>query len=288
MINSRLPNDNWKPDENLVRNAHDEIIQLYKTNSTKLLHDDAFISACAKIAAFLQDKNAILKLLHRLNAELEKLIPEKSRIDEDTFLDTTKRKQVGILRRYIEKELYQTGFQNTFGKTFGFIPPDKFRQTLKHGLMLKDAFLGNMSHMEFTHPIQWLLIAWQQKETKFLDDTISVIDVFKKLGSDESIIVTNPEERNLWDVITDRIGDSKLNLKVSKDDCRSPENLSYLIQSDQCKAYTLKLLLHARFTKRTTYGQSHLFDKMNKPGKKYQISSLATLHVPGGFKAGKI
>lgn len=269
----------WKPDENLVQEAYKEIINLFVDNNTPNNNDETFLQACAKIGAFLQDEDQVMERLQELNQTLEKLIPNE-KITNETLLDKDKRKQVGILRRFLENELHQAGFESVFAKSFKVISPVTFRQTLINGLIIKDAVLGADKHGEFTHALQWVLIIHQQNKTNFLGNGITVIDIFKKLGEENSVYEkTYSNEKSIWDVIVDRWSNHQ-------SDCRYPEYLNELIKNSDENLSLLRLLLKSRATKRHTCGT--FFEPNQKQDtKKYEKNDRAGIWVPNESKFKK-
>lgn len=279
MSNANANNMQWTPDKNNIQEGYNEIKKLFLEFKTPNNNDEDFLQACAKIGAFLQDTNQVMERLRELNNALEKEIPE-NRISEETLLDKDKRNQVGVLRKFLEKELHEAGFESSFGKTFAFIDTDVFRETLRNGLMLKDAALGDKSHGEFTHAVQWLLIIWQQNKTHFLGKDFSVVDLFKKLGGENSIYCkSKSDERSIWDVIVDRTG--TLGLPSKNSDCRRPENLADLITLNKDQLHLLNLLLSSRQLKRLKPGESNFFFHKNNPDpEKYRKTENPELQVP--------
>lgn len=231
----------------------------------------AFVENCARIGAFLMDHRAFLAQLKKLNALLASVLTPERKVKEFRIL--------------LEKELTQAGFFPGFGKTFGNIPPDVFRAATAHGLMLKDAILGNENHGEFTHPIQWLMIAWQQRDTGFLDET--VISLFKQLGHEKAVfsrqriyVDENPlqgrNEYNIWDLIIDRLDDAN--------DFRQPSYLHMmLLKTENPELSLLKEMITKRVRKRTEPGAIDCYKgQFNKPHNFYHISRMPLLHEPEG------
>lgn len=203
--------------------------------------DDNLIQAYARIGAFLMDKQAVFNHLK----ELDKLL-ENQRDSSSGELP------VSALRELLENELKKLGFHPHFGKTLANVRPEVFRAAIAHGMLLKDAVIGDTLHGEFTHLIQWLAIAWQQEASHFLDKP--VIEIFKQLGLESSVYYRDPvsatedpnsrrEEKSIWDLIVDSMGDN---------DFRSPEVLnSFILQSNELP--TLRELLQKRTEKRSQY-----------------------------------
>ncbi|KTD27519.1 LirA/MavJ family T4SS effector [Legionella israelensis] len=243
--------EKWQPSpdktqqlENLIRYRFDNNVKNDLTDSqspeTKkpVSLDSQFIEDCARIAAFLMDKQAVLAQLKKLDSLLES---KKKEFDDKL--------PVSVLRTFLEEELAKFGFQPHFGKTLANVRPELFRAAISNGLLLKDAAIGDAPHGEFTHLIQWLVIAWQQEASHFLNKP--VIDLFKQLGDESSVYYRDPpssidkegsrEEKSLWDIIIDNEGEN---------DFRSPEafNLFMLESSDLS---TLGELLQNRMDKRT-------------------------------------
>ncbi|VVC75357.1 hypothetical protein AQUSIP_06470 [Aquicella siphonis] len=239
-----MTSSTWLPDKAAVKKEYDGISWGYRgLNETPTLPDGygPFIEDCAKIAVFLQDENAVINQLKRLNVLLkEEAKIQGLKVNEPTPFGYLQHKKV--LRNVLERELAKMGFQPDFGKTTGFLKPEVFRSAISAGLIVKDPGVS-IEHGEFTHAIQWLLIAWQQSDSAFLSKP--VIDVFKQLGDDRSVYPqSSGTEKNIWDVIVDQ-------QPTVSPDCRSPEHLHKLILTSQDNdLLMLKILCEERAKKR--------------------------------------
>ena len=235
--------------------------------------DEAFMLACAKIGAFLMDQEAVAKQLEKLEGLLQDKI-SKENID-------TKDAKVKTLRLLLEEELAKLGFFPKMGKTFDNIQADAFRAAMAHGLLLKDAILGDSVHGEFTHPIQWLLIAWQQADTNFLGR--SAISIFKRLGEEESVFARAPifkgqnlkaerKEASIWELIADRF---------DSNDFRRPSVLHQYMREEKEKLPLLSQLLNQRVEKRMLPRASKkLKNQYDNPNSFYHKGQLRNVHEP--------
>ncbi|MDI9818689.1 MULTISPECIES: LirA/MavJ family T4SS effector [unclassified Legionella] len=242
--------EQWKPDEEKISKV-ENIINYRFDNNTKsnlidlslgevkaVRPDEEFMHACARIGAFLMDKQAVLQHLKALDNLLG---TKKSQVPNAEL-------SVSILRETLEDELGKNGFNPHFGKTLENVRPEIFRAAIAHGLLLKDAAVGDTRHGEFAHLIQWLAIAWQQEASNFLSKP--VIELFRQLGKESSVYYRDPisskdesirrEENSIWDIIVDSEGDN---------DFRSPEVLtSFILDSKELP--NLSELLQKRLDKR--------------------------------------
>lgn len=249
----------WQPDQSKIQAVRQSIESMFKQGrKSDFLHprpqsgagddgrdpavrpDDDFILACAKIGAFLQDQNAVIRQLKKLNTRLSKLLAE-----------TNNQLIMKSLRQLMENELSKFGFHPKFGKTLGFVEPAGFRAAIANGLILKDPG-ANERHGEFTHALQWLLIACQEEETPFIG--YPVIEIFKRLGHEESVYdreALNPaepsqprSESGIWDLIVD-------NVAISSNLFCSPENLhEYILLAKEEELKLLAFLFVKRVEKR--------------------------------------
>lgn len=208
----------------------------------------------AKIGTFLQDEKAVKKQLEKLNFRLTEKAKELNLLDKDFELkqDLLKTKikkgktisyysSKKILRLTLENELSRYGFYPHFAKALDILNPEVFRAAIEQGILIKDPNV-DLTHGEFNHPIQWLLIAYQQEESAFL--THQVIDVFKALGDARYSIYRHGNEiANMWNLLVDQ---------TDHDDStssRSPNSLTQLLRkSDQLNL--LKNLVNSRIEKR--------------------------------------
>lgn len=234
--------------------------------------DQDFITKCAKIGAFLMDKEAVINQLIKLNTLIKEINKKELKIKD--------------FRLLLERELHKIGFYPQFGKTFGNIRPDGFRATLAHKLLLKDAILGDQDHGEFTHIIQWLVIGWQQENTNFLN--IRAVEIFKHLGHEKSVYNRDPiypkqnqntarAELSIWDIVVDRFG---------TDDFRSPSTFQkFMLENDRSELACLKGLLTNRKKKRITpYAVEKLIAKHKYPTGIYHQGDIQFVHEPEGMK----
>lgn len=246
--NNDIPsNTTWAPKEKYVNIMKNEIKEYVEDG-----FDEDYLDKCSKIGAFLMDKDEVMKGLKQLNDEILKKVTNPDEYME--FISTTtidakalsnpetrKQFQVGVLRSFLENELERMGFEPEFAKSIGYIDAPLFRETIRGGMFVKDKALGTI-HGEFAHPIQWLLIAWQQERTKFLGDNVRVVDIFKKLGDDKSVFKKKTEkninvegfiyQKGIWDLVGDR-QKGENDPELGEYDLRNPDNLTALITSNE-------------------------------------------------------
>jgi hypothetical protein len=260
----------WQPDQKAVENEYHNLKRHYGSRRIIGKIPENFESAVrefAKISVFLQDTNAILMQLKKLNASLvvesEKRGVLIKELDPNSYLKHNK-----LLRNLLEQELTTIGFQPDLGKATGLLPPDVFRSLIREGFLIKDPGAG-VDHGEFTHAMQWLLIGWQQNESQFLNKP--VIEIFKQLGDERSVFKKSAYgQSTIWDVLVDQVID------YCKD-CRSPEYLHKLILSNNDPdLLLLKKLCESRVKKRQTNNTSSFSDifsqKKTYTKKEYDIS----------------
>lgn len=269
-----MANSQWQPKEDAIQKEYSNIEFLYKPYRGKIPAGfEPAVREFAKIAVFLQDKNAILVQLKKLNALLiEEAKKRNLVINEQEPNSYLKHKK--LLRNVLELELKKIGFVPNLGKAIGLLPPCVFRSAIREGLIVKDPGAG-IKHGEFTHAIQWLLIGYQQNDTKFLDKP--VIEIFKQLGDDRSSfrpILSGEDhgEFNIWDTLVDRV--------VMSQNCRSPDYLHEMIlTSDDPDLLLLKTLCDSRVKKRKKMQPANLspfsdqfFQDKTYPNKDYEVS----------------
>lgn len=198
--------------------------------------ENQFIESCAKVAVFLMDEQAVVNQLTKLDT----ILNNKLSAQPDKFA-------VNLLRETLEQELGKLGFHPHFGKTLENIDPVEFRSAIANGLLLKDASIGDTDHGEFTHAIQWLMIAWQQEESNFLGQP--AIEIFKQLGEEKSVFYRSTVdsrndivEESIWDLIVDN--EKQINF-------RSPEELNnFLRTTDNENLSIIQHLITMRMEKR--------------------------------------
>lgn len=243
--------EKWQPETQTVQTVKNLIIYRFEHETKSDFIDpnplevkpsvkpeDDYIDDCARIGAFLMDKSAVLTQLRKL----DNLLKQGVHTHDGTL-------KVFMLRECLETELATFGFQPHFGKTLGNVRPEVFRAAIAHGLLLKDAAIGDVEHGEFTHLIQWLVIAWQQEASHFLSKP--VIELFKQLGEEGSVYYRDPisstsdktirrEEKSIWDVIVDAEGEGNF---------RAPEFLhTFILKSNELPV--LREALQQRVNKR--------------------------------------
>ncbi|WP_454782317.1 LirA/MavJ family T4SS effector [Legionella sp. WA2022007384] len=224
-----------------------------------------FFQDCAKISLFLQNNDAVLEQLKILNT----LVKEEAKkrgvaISEEQSGDYLKHKKV--LRSVLELELAKIGFAPDFGKALSVLEPNSFALIYSKGIILKDPGAGT-EHGEFTHAIQWLLIAWQQKNTSFL--SLPVIKIYNKFGDSDKF-------KSIWNAVVDEN-------KEACFDARSPERLHQMIlSSDDPELSALKALCQSRVNKREMDTQKNNFfsEKKDYPKKEYTPSEDENLLLP--------
>lgn len=244
----------------------------------ELKPDDDYILACAKVGAFLADREAV----EAQSVKLNELVKQKIGDGEPT---------PKALREVLEEELGRMGFHPHFAKAYDNIEPVDFRALVADGLLIKDAAIGNEGHGEFTHPIQWLLIAWQQRDTNFLGQ--DAVNVFKRMGEEESVFIRDPvfegypvrgrrEEQSIWDRVVDRFS------SLNKEDFRCPANLNrFIMTTDNPDMTLLKELLHKRTQKRQEARKADkefnatLKNKYQNPSTFFHASKkVKSIHLP--------
>ncbi len=328
----------WQPNPSQVEKTAQDIVSkaysssgVYSFSSIKKKpeFDKHFLIRASKAATFLMDKDQVIIQLKKLNAllvkeaeRLEILAKNKDghnilapcKIDEKY---TPHRK---VLRNVLERELGKVGFQPKLAKVNEFLNGGMFRETIRNGLLMKDSGLRYVNHGEFTHPIQWLMIAWQQSESDFLNRDfpknitkpaeISTIDFFKSFGKETAIVENIPGksvfnftsvENGLWDCIVDELPnyDEKRTLinvpSEWENDPRGfcvPNNLHiFLFSNDIPELSFLKSLILSRELKRISETQAQgLMGKPfqgNKDKSYYSSTGLFSLKLPSELLEGK-
>lgn len=205
----------WEPLLEDINEFKQKIIRAYQSSrgvydlknvkKKPKLPSEQFLDQYARIAVFLQEKGQFIKQLIKLN----NLLLEESKKDSESTSQ--------LLRTTLEKELAKFGFQPRMGKVHKFLMPSMFRETLRYGLLLKDPGLRETLHGDFTHAIQWLMIAWQHQESQFLggkdDDNKLVINIYKSLGQDDTVFDSGEQdlvglpkyEKTIWEMVVDQL-----------------------------------------------------------------------------------
>ncbi|AUH73410.1 LirA/MavJ family T4SS effector [Legionella sainthelensi] len=236
----------WQPNDQDVETLEEQIKN--ERVSGGLVDDSNFIKNCAKIGAFLMDEEAVLKQLIELNRKVSEELNKKN-------LNISDKGAVKVLRSFLEKELAEAGFATGFCQTKGSkgLSNKDFQWILSHGFLFKDSTLRGLTHGEFTHALQWVLIVWQQKATGFLlgatEKEANISDIYKTLGSPDA-----RNMRSIWSLIVDEAQDESVK-------SRSPEWLSDYIHKNKESLEVLQQLLEKRFKKGQEEGIGHLEGK---------------------------
>ena len=287
-----------------------------------------FIDRYAKIGAFLQDKAQVIVQLKKLNNLLvqEGKARNASEINErgETVLAPAEHNKFyaphrKILRVVLETELAKFGFQSKLAKVNGFLNAGMFREILRSGLLLKDPGLRDITHGDFTHAIQWLIIAWQQQDSGFLNkdkkldkeaSDKSVITIFQSLGRETAVISSSKpnvpglseNELSIWNLIVDSVptySEDRFGLEYTNLDYfeekdprgfRVPNTFHiFLIKNEIPELSFLKSLILSREIKRAketdktlvnTYFNEDKNHKKMYPNTKYSSSSLPEVQLP--------
>lgn len=203
----------WTPTSEQIADFKQDIIRAYEespgvydlnNSKRKPKIPDQFLEQYAQIGVFLEEKGQFVKQLIALN----KLLAKEAESHESTSK---------VLRTVLERELAVFGFQPHMGKAHDFLMPSMFREILRHGLIFKDPGLRAIPHGDFTHAIQWLMIAWQHRDSHFLggsqgDSERVVVNIYKSLGQDavvisskkQSVVGLSTQEFTIWDMLVDR------------------------------------------------------------------------------------
>jgi hypothetical protein len=175
--------------------------------------------------------------------------------------NTTTEKLATTLQHLVSNELLrleiECGF-NTFTcstservQTYvSFVNADSFRAQLRAGRHWKDPGVPGQ-HGEYTHRIQWYLLAQALRQ-----EIGNPVTIFMKIGG---VVDPNPENKpnGLWDALFDRndgAGDNKFKVQSTITDGRSPESLTkFIIAEDNAEKWPLlHWFIKARLKKRDT------------------------------------
>jgi hypothetical protein len=241
-----------------TENADDLFIQFKDALTHKRYgsYDESMLQDCAKIAALMMDKTACFIQLEKLETRLTDKIREQ----------VGDVKKGNILRRMLEDSLAVYGFQPYMGKANKFLDQNDFNRTLIDKLLLKDAGLGGTNHGEFTHAIQWLVIALENDNNKFLTNKIA--EIFKFIGN-----IGMEAGYKLWDDVVDK------NYDESKDvqDFRCPEILNTLLMRN---FVTLGNVLKERDEKRKKETKHETKQKSETDGRDSNIRKKHMFYKP--------
>ena len=280
----------WQPNLKVVQEFKAEIIEsytaargVYNLNNELIFPTPPtrFMDQYAKIGAFLRDSKATIKQLNILN---DLLIQEIKEQKYDEY-----HPPVRVLRDVLEKELAKFGFQPKFGKVHDFLPAGRFRETIRMGLLLKDPGANaNSPHGDYTHAIQWWMIARQHQDTQFLaaeglTPESTVIEIFKSLGEDAAVFFSEKQtitglsvtERSIWDNLVDAQGD------FSHGFC-TPEELNKFLYNGGASSL-LQTLTWERAQKRARENKKlPKISNQHKPSKRtrYSLFSALPLQLP--------
>lgn len=188
--------------EKIIKN---QILGLYNINQLTMNYRDSehnfYVLDCSKIAAFLANTTAVHAQLVKMNQKISEVFKEHNLTG---IYDEQKRYQKGsikLFRQFLESELARFGFQPYFSQILGGLNEKEFGALLQKGMAFKDTFFRASKHGEFTHALQWLIIAWAI-EDNHLNIKNDVINLYKKSGT---VLGSNNAfgEKTVWDLIVD-------------------------------------------------------------------------------------
>jgi len=177
--------------------------EIFTTSTGESVTREQFITQCDSIAKLLMN----IELCCSYLSDLEKLLADK------LASMPAEQHRVKVLRNILETELAALGFYPKFGKAISSYLPAAFFTAMKSGLLIKDGYEGSNDHGEFTHIIQWLIIAWHQQKTNFLG--VPACEVLKMMGLDQS-----GNYQSIWDMLFE---------EYEKKDFTAPETLNNFI-----------------------------------------------------------
>lgn len=219
----------WRPSSEKVEEYRKLILKtatdskmLYDLNNKKIKPSKSFqyLDQYAHAAAFWADRDQVIVQLTKLNTLL---LEEAKKYDlittneagqpiikpapDDNKFYTAHRK---VLRRVLEREITPFLFQKKLAKLEDELNFGTFFEVIRNGYLFKDSGLRKYTHGDFTHPIQWLLLAWQLEDYDFFDN-VPIISVYKSLGEENNILTGSPLEIpglretgvSIWGLIVD-------------------------------------------------------------------------------------
>lgn len=299
----------WQPDSKTVKEIRNSMTRLL---DGKPKISVAVITQYAKIAAFLQDHSAVIPQLKRLNTlVLEKGIDrhlvatndQGEKVLKPTASGALYSPQGKILSDVLAEQLAKFGFSDLI-KINASLPSQFFREIVSLGVLGKDSGLRDSNHGDFSHAIQWLLIAWQQKDTEFLGN-IDILELFKSFGHDNTVVHATKStkipgyhevELTLWAIVLDRAMPRENNqsymtltdLNKFPDFFRSPAALNaFLCLTEDSELSFLRSLIISREIKRSKESDGTLAigsksEKKHKkfPNKEYVRSAISAIELP--------
>lgn len=129
----------------------------------------------ADLAAFLPDFTAIQAFLTDNTAVAHELTELSHNLSHRSETDPCKK----LWAELMERE-QRWGFSSTLAILTGALEPAEFFHCLRGGYPIKDPGAGR-SHGEYSHRIQWYMIAQRKQAGRFNLDH-PVIDIYRKLG----------------------------------------------------------------------------------------------------------
>ncbi len=246
----KVENHKWQPSKHKVEEYKTLILKkitasdmLYNLDNKKIKPSKniPFLEQYAGAAAFWSDREQVTEQLIKLNGLL---IEEAKKYDlvttnssghfiikpaeDDKFYSAHQK----ILRHVLEREIAAFLFRKKLVKLEGELGTGIFLELVRNGYLFKDSGLRETTHGEFTHTLQWLMLAWQLEEYDFFNG-VPVLTVYKSLGEESAILESAPLDIpglrevgvNIWDIIVDIVPlYSPLRVNLGKPDVQQPYN----------------------------------------------------------------
>lgn len=240
-----------------IERIKSEIINSYdlKNNvEAKKILSDKFIEDCAKISAFLTNRERMMDELKSLNQELKNEyekefgifdINEKYDVKESENqkpqikFKNYQKGETAILRKFLENKLSESGLEKGFAQVFDQLDMAAFGELISSGYPFKDSEFRVDKHNEFSHALQLYIIIKNAKTIGLKVEEI--INIYKKIGTilPELTPHLKNNEPNLWTILFDKpdfIFDEKIEF-------RSPENFTEIFLK-HCNDKDLTLLIY--------------------------------------------
>lgn len=222
----------------------DEIYTLFESSNKDPLElsNQNLIQNYLEIGIFLMNEEAVSSCLVELENEINQVFNDKNiDIKNDIKNDEYTKKSIKNLRNHMVNFLIQFGFSEKIAIPTSILSENEFYNILKNKYLLKDSTFRGVGHGEFTHLLQWYLIA-DAVQKKIIKLNKPLIDIYTEIGMILKYQTITGLPQSIWDILVDA---SVLNNQFSK--FRSPEYITeYFMNTDREDLKTLSFLFTYR------------------------------------------
>lgn len=197
-----------------------------------------------EIGNFLENEKTISSCLVELENKINETFQNKGiDIKSDAINDDYTKGSIKVLRNYMLDYLTPFGFSEKMVIPADILSENEFYNILKNKFLIKDSSFRGVGHGEFTHLLQWYLIAYGVNKG-MIKLNKPLIDIYIEIGRILKYQEVTGVPQSIWDILVDS---SALNNEYSK--FRSPEYITeYFLNTDRKDLSTLTFLFTYRLS----------------------------------------